>query len=130
MKKTDQYLLKMTPSLTQIIDQAFSKYLQKTGAYITKAEYIRKILEEYCKKEIAMLNKDDPQFREEKLTKLIDRNQKTIHNKNKLQWQQSILFELTKEELQRLNDIFSDYQIDQEHDNHNEPFLTFSEKSV
>lgn len=49
MKKLSvQYLLKMTPELMALIDNAFSTHLKKTGEYITKAEYIRKILEKQC----------------------------------------------------------------------------------
>lgn len=52
MKKimTKQYLLKMTPELMKMIDEAFSVYLKQTGKYITKAEYIRNILEAQCSK--------------------------------------------------------------------------------
>jgi hypothetical protein len=50
MKKlTVQYLLKMTPELMRLIDTAFSEFLKKTGEYITKAEYVRRVLEFQCK---------------------------------------------------------------------------------
>jgi predicted DNA-binding protein len=50
MKKlTKQYLLKMSPELIELIDAAFSEFLKETGQYITKAEYVRNILETHCK---------------------------------------------------------------------------------
>ena len=48
-KMTKQYLLKMPPSLMDLIDAAFSKHLKKTGKYTTKAEFIRSILRDKCK---------------------------------------------------------------------------------
>jgi hypothetical protein len=47
-KLTEQYLLRMTPELMGLIDAAFSKYLKETGKYITKAEFIRNILQDQC----------------------------------------------------------------------------------
>lgn len=60
MKKimTKQYLLKMTPELMTLIDASFSAYLKKTGKYITKAEYIRGILETQCSKTIKLGNNE------------------------------------------------------------------------
>jgi hypothetical protein len=51
MKKetmTKQYLLKMTPGLMTKIEEAFSKHLKKTGQYMSKAEFIRSILDKQC----------------------------------------------------------------------------------
>ena len=57
MKKLSvQYLLKMTPELMALINNAFSIHLKKTGEYITKAEYIRNILETQSK--LVIKNKD------------------------------------------------------------------------
>ena len=50
MKKTKQLILRITPELSQKIDAAFFAYLKKTEKYITKAEYIRDILETQCSK--------------------------------------------------------------------------------
>lgn len=49
-KKDKQYLLKMSSDLSLLIDEAFSQYLKDTGKYISKAQYIRDILEDRCKK--------------------------------------------------------------------------------
>jgi hypothetical protein len=38
----------MSPELVELIDEAFSIHLKKTGQYITKAEFIRGILEKQC----------------------------------------------------------------------------------
>jgi hypothetical protein len=43
-----QILLKVSPELDDLIDRAFSKHLKKTGEYITRSDYIRRILQEQC----------------------------------------------------------------------------------
>lgn len=45
---TQQLLLKMTPELEEAIDRSFTKHLKKTGEYITKSEFVRRILEKEC----------------------------------------------------------------------------------
>jgi len=50
--KTKQLILRITPELSKTINDAFFVYLKKTGKYITKAEYIRGILETQCGKTI------------------------------------------------------------------------------
>jgi hypothetical protein len=58
-KKTKQLVLRLTPELMKMIDEAFFLYLKKTNKYITKAEYIRAILETQCKKATENNNKKD-----------------------------------------------------------------------
>jgi predicted DNA-binding protein len=49
MKKlTQQYLLKMSPELAKLLDEAFSRHLRQTGQYITKSEWIRNVMEAHC----------------------------------------------------------------------------------
>jgi hypothetical protein len=55
-EKTKQLLLKMMPELEETIDNAFSEYLKLTGNSITKAEYIRRILNQKCKLELDAAN--------------------------------------------------------------------------
>jgi hypothetical protein len=50
MKKTKQLLLKMTPELMKMIDDAFLIHLKKTGKYINRTEFVRSILETQCNK--------------------------------------------------------------------------------
>lgn len=47
-KLTQQLLLKMTPELNALIDKAFEQYLKQTGKYITRAEFIRGLIEQQC----------------------------------------------------------------------------------
>lgn len=49
---TKQILLKMMPELEETIENAFSEYLKLTGDPITKAEYIRRILDRKCSLEL------------------------------------------------------------------------------
>lgn len=58
-KLSKQYLLKMKPDLMNTIDMAFSKFLKATGKYITKAEFMRGILETQC----VLLNKENMDIR-------------------------------------------------------------------
>ena len=51
-KKTKQLIFRETSELMKVIDEAFFMYLKKTNKYITKAEYIRGILETQCNKTI------------------------------------------------------------------------------
>lgn len=44
-KLSKQLMIKVSPKLFNDITKSFSKYLKQTGDPITKAEYIRKILE-------------------------------------------------------------------------------------
>jgi hypothetical protein len=57
-KLSEQYLLKLTPSLVQLIDDAFSQYLKKTGKYISRAEFIRNILQAQCNKTLGKSNEE------------------------------------------------------------------------
>jgi hypothetical protein len=47
-KLTTQLLIKITPELNERIEGAFKKHLKRTGEYITKSEFIRRILEREC----------------------------------------------------------------------------------
>jgi hypothetical protein len=47
-KLSEQYLLRVSPILVALIDEAFSKHLKKTGEYISKSEFIRNILQTQC----------------------------------------------------------------------------------
>jgi Arc/MetJ-type ribon-helix-helix transcriptional regulator len=47
-KMTEQYLLKMSIELSEMIDQAHSKHLKETGEYVSKAEYMRRALLKHC----------------------------------------------------------------------------------
>ena len=47
-KMTEQYLIRVSPELIEIIDAAFTKHLKKTGEYLTKSEFVRRILREHC----------------------------------------------------------------------------------
>jgi Arc/MetJ-type ribon-helix-helix transcriptional regulator len=49
---TKQILLKVSPELDDLIDQAFSKHLKKTGEYLTRSDYIRRILQKQCTTEM------------------------------------------------------------------------------
>jgi len=53
---TDKILLKLTPELNKSIDDAFSKYLKETGAYISRSNFIRKILQSYCELQLSETN--------------------------------------------------------------------------
>ena len=55
-KKTKQLVLRLTPELMKTIDEAFFMFLKKTNKYITKAEYIRSLLEKQCEKTIGNNN--------------------------------------------------------------------------
>jgi hypothetical protein len=48
-----QILLKMSPELRDLVDQAFSKHLKETGEYITRSDFIRRILETHCTQELS-----------------------------------------------------------------------------
>jgi Arc/MetJ-type ribon-helix-helix transcriptional regulator len=45
---SEQILLKISPELDKLIDDAFSKQLKETGEYISRSEYIRRILQAHC----------------------------------------------------------------------------------
>lgn len=47
-KLTTQLLIKISPELDVQIDEAFKKHLKKTGEYITKSEFLRRIIEGGC----------------------------------------------------------------------------------
>jgi hypothetical protein len=47
---TKQYLIRLSPELDEMIDEAFSKHLKKTGEYIAKSEFVRRLLQEACSK--------------------------------------------------------------------------------
>lgn len=52
-----QILLKISPELANTIDVAFSEHLKATGDItITKAEYIRRILQKECQKKVKQRN--------------------------------------------------------------------------
>lgn len=48
-KLTKQLLIKIAPELDERIEEAFKKHLKKTGEYITKSEFLRRIIEGGCK---------------------------------------------------------------------------------
>ena len=43
-KNTNQVLLKLTPELDAVIEKAFKQHLKETGEYITRSEYMRRML--------------------------------------------------------------------------------------
>jgi len=47
-----QLVLKISPELDELITQAFSKHLKETGEYISRSDYIRRILQEQCSLEV------------------------------------------------------------------------------
>jgi len=49
---SEQILLKLTPELSELITKAFSKHLKDSGEYISRAEYLRKMIEEKCQMEL------------------------------------------------------------------------------
>jgi hypothetical protein len=50
---TKQILLKVSPELDDLIDQAFSKHLKDTGEYITRSDFIRRMLIAQCNLELS-----------------------------------------------------------------------------
>lgn len=47
-----QIVIKVSPELDELITQAFSKHLKETGEYISRSDYIRRILQAQCSLEL------------------------------------------------------------------------------
>jgi hypothetical protein len=47
-----QIVIKVSPELDELITQAFSKHLKETGEYISRSDYIRRILQAECSSEL------------------------------------------------------------------------------
>lgn len=57
---SEQILLKLSPELDKLIDDAFSKHLKETGEYITRSDYIRRILQAHCERFLGTTESTDP----------------------------------------------------------------------
>jgi len=54
-KLTKQILLRLSPETDELIDRCFSMHLRSTGAYISRSDFVRSILEE----QLALLAKTE-----------------------------------------------------------------------
>jgi hypothetical protein len=59
MSLTKQLLIRISPELDELITQAFSKHLKETGEYISRSDYIRRILQAQCSSELVDNGEDD-----------------------------------------------------------------------
>lgn len=49
---SEQILLKLSPELSDLINKAFTNHLKKTGEYISRAEFVRRMIEAQSKLEL------------------------------------------------------------------------------
>lgn len=52
-----QIVIKVSPELDKLITKAFSKHLKETGEYLSRSDYIRRILQTQCSSEL--IEKED-----------------------------------------------------------------------